>query len=52
MITHLLLIFANEFEKISRQVSSFANETWKENFLGTDLRQIDQNSQNSGKLVP
>ena len=28
------------------------NEPWKENFLGIDFRQIDQNSQNLGKLEP
>ena len=42
----------NEFEEISLQVSTFANEPWKEKFLGIDICQIDQNLQNSGKLVP
>ena len=45
----LLLIFANKFEKNYLQVSSLANQPCKESFLGTDFRQIDQNSQNSGK---
>ena len=51
-MTNLLLIFANELEKISLQVLSFVNEPWKENFLGIDFHQVDQNSQNSGKSVP
>ena len=51
-MTNLLLIFANEFEKLSLQVSTFVNESWKRNFLGIDLRQIDQSSWNLGKLVP
>ena len=34
------------------QVSTLANEPWKENFSGTDFCQIDQNWRNSGKLVP
>ena len=38
-------------QKISLQVSTFANEPWKENFIGIDFRQIDQNSRNSEKLV-
>ena len=33
--------WANELETISLQVSSFANEPWKENFLGIDFPQID-----------
>ena len=51
-MTYLSLILANEVEQISLQVSTFENEPWKENFLGIDFRQIDQNSRNSGKLVP
>ena len=51
-MTNLSLILANEVEQISLQVSTFENEPWKENFLGIDFRQIDQNSRNSGKLVP
>ena len=51
-MTNLSLILANELEKISLQVSSFANGPWKENFFGIDFRQIDQNSRDSGKLVP
>ena len=51
-MTNLSLILANEVEQISLQVSTFENEPWKENFLGIDFRQIDQNSWNSGKLVP
>ena len=51
-MTNLLLIFANYFEKIFLQVSTFANEPWKENFLGIDIRQVDQKPQNSVKLVP
>ena len=51
-MTNLLLIFANYFEKIFLQVSTFANEPWKENFLGIDFRQVDQKPQNSVKLVP
>ena len=47
-----LLIFTNEFEKASLQVSAFSNELWKGNLLGIDFRQIDQNSQNLGKLIP
>ena len=50
-ITNLSLILANKFEQ-TLQVSTFANGPWKENFLGIDFRQIDQNSRNSGKLVP
>ena len=34
------------------QVSTFANEPWRENVLGIDCRQIDENAQNLGKLVP
>ena len=51
-MTNLLLIFTNQFEKISLQVSTFGNEPWKGNFLGIDFCQVDQNSPNSGKLVP
>ena len=51
-MTNLSLILANEVEQISLQVSTFENEPWKENFLGIDFRQIDQNSRNSGKLAP
>ena len=51
-MTNLSLILANEVEQISLQVSTFANGPWKENFLGIDFRKIDQNSRNSGKLVP
>ena len=51
-MTDLLLLLANELAKISMQVSSFANEPWKENFLDNDFPQIDQNPQSSGKLVP
>ena len=50
-MTNFLLVFADEFGKNSLQVSIFANEPWKENFLGIDFRQIDQNSGNSAKLV-
>ena len=45
---------ANEFEQISLQVSTFANGTWKENFLGIDFRQTNQNprnNSNSWKLI-
>ena len=42
------LILVNEFEKPSFQVSTFANGSLKENFLGIDFR---QNLRNSGKLV-
>ena len=31
-MTNLLLIFANEFKKVSLQVSTFASERWKEIF--------------------
>ena len=48
---NLSLILANELEKISLQVLTFANGPWKENFLIIDFHQIDQNSRNSGKLV-
>ena len=51
-MTNLSLILANEVKQISLQVSTFENGPWKENFLGIDFRQIDQNSRNSGKLVP
>ena len=51
-MTNLSLILVNELEQISLQVSSFANEPWKENFFGTDFPQIDQNSRDLGKLVP
>ena len=51
-MTNLSLILSNEFEQISLQVSSFANGPWKENFFGNDFRQINQNSRDSGKLVP
>ena len=43
---------ANEFEKISLQASPFFNGPQKENFLSIEFNQIDQNSRNSGKLVP
>ena len=51
-MTNLSLILANELEQISLQVPSFANGPWKENFFGIDFRQINQNSRDSGKLVP
>ena len=51
-MTNLSLFLANEIEQISLQVSTFENGPWKENFLGIDFCQIDQNSWNSGKLVP
>ena len=51
-MTNLSLILANEVEQISLQISPFENRPWKKNFLGIDFRQIDQNSRNSGKLVP
>ena len=47
-ITNLSLILANKFE----QTLQVSNGTRKENFLGIDFRQIDQNSRNSRKLVP
>ena len=49
---NLLLIFANESKNFSLQVLTFANEPWKENFLGTGFRQINQNSRKLKKLVP
>ena len=51
-LNYLSLILANEFEQISLQVLTFKNEPWKENVLGIDFPQIDQNSRNLGKLVP
>ena len=51
-MTNVSFILANKFDQISLQVSSFANGPWKENFFGIDFRQIDQNSQDTGKLVP
>ena len=51
-MTNSLLIFANELEKVSLPVSVFPNKAWKGNCLCLDFRQIDQNSQNLGKLVP
>ena len=51
-MTNSSLIFANELEKVSLPVSVFPNKAWKGNCLCLDFRQIDQNSQNSGKLVP
>ena len=33
----LILIFSNGLENISLQVSTFANEPLKENFLGIDI---------------
>ena len=42
-MTNSLLILANEFEKIYLQVSTFANEPQKVNFLGIDFCQINQN---------
>ena len=51
-MTNLLLIFANQAEKISLQTSTLANEPRKKNFLSIDFSQVDQNSRNSGKLVP
>ena len=42
---------ANVVEQIYSQVSTFENGSWKENFLGIDFCQIDQNSRNLGKLV-
>ena len=51
-MTNVLLISANAFEKFSLQASALANESWKKNLLGIDLRQTDQSSRNSGKLVP
>ena len=51
-MTNFLLIFGNEFEKICLQVSTFANEPWKGNFLGIHFCQIDQSSRNLGKQIP
>ena len=51
-MTNLLLIFANQAEKISLQTSTLANEPRKKNFLSIDFSQVDQNSRNSGKRVP
>ena len=48
-MTNFLLIFGNEFKKICLQVSTFANEPWKRNFLGIHFCQIDQSSRNLGK---
>ena len=48
-MTNLSLILANEFEQISLQVCTFANKPWKENFLGIDFCQIDQNWRDSRK---
>ena len=39
-MTNFLLISANQFEKIYPQVSTFANEPQKENFLGIYFRQL------------
>ena len=50
-MTNLPLILSNEFEQISLQVSTFANGPWKENYLGINFRQVDQNSCNLGMLV-
>ena len=50
-MTNLPLILSNEFQQISLQVSTFANGPWKENYLGINFRQIDQNSCNLGMLV-
>ena len=49
---NLSWILANEFEQISLHVSSSPNGPWKENSFGIDFRQINQNSRDSGKLVP
>ena len=51
-LTNLSLTLSNEVEQIYLQLSTFENGSWKENFLGIDFCQIDQNSQNSGRLVP
>ena len=51
-MTNVSFILANKLDQISLQVSSFANGPWKENFVGIDFRQIDQNSRDTGKLVP
>ena len=48
-MVNLLLTLANEFEQIFLQVSTFTNEPWKENFLGINFCQIDQNSRDSRK---
>ena len=50
-MTNLPLILSNEFQQISLQVLTFANGPWKENYLGINFRQIDQNSCNLGMLV-
>ena len=44
-------MFANQFEKVSFKVWTFENKPWKENFFGTDFRQVDQKLQYLGKLV-
>ena len=51
-MTNLSLLFANEFEKFSLQVSTFTNESYKGNLIGIDLCQNDQSSRNSEKLAP
>lgn len=44
--------FGKSIQKIFLQWSTFPNEPWKENFLDIEFRQVDQKSQNSGKLIP
>ena len=53
-MTNLLLILVNELEKFSLQVffATFANEPWKENFLGNDFRQNRSKFTKTGKLIP
>ena len=52
VLGHLSLILVNEFEKISFQVSTFANGLLKENFFGIDFRQNLQNSQPTHYVNP
>ena len=46
-----LLMLANQFEKVSLQVRTFANKPCKKNVFGIDFRQVDQKLQNLAKLV-
>ena len=46
------LIFANEYENISFQVSVLANETCKGTFFSIHFRQIDQIQKIRESLVP
>ena len=49
---NLYKLWQQNSKNIFLQLFTFSNEPWKENFLGIDFCQTDQNSGNSGKLEP